>query len=79
PIVEYITKPRWFVKEAGSDKVYIFYSYEEARAKEAELLSQGVAGSWGDYEDEVTEKIVGYYKTLEKEVVVQEEAWEWQH
>ncbi|MGF0040724.1 hypothetical protein ACQRBF_08165, partial [Peptoniphilaceae bacterium SGI.131] len=75
PIVEYITKPRWFVKyEDNSTK--IFYSDSEAYN---EYMTNSKVSNWGTYEDEVTEKIVGYYKTLEKEEVVQEEAWEWQH
>lgn len=76
PIVEYITKPRWFVKNQETGEVKIFYSYDDMMR---EVESSTYLHNWGDYEDEVTEKIVGYYKTLEKEVVVQEEAWEWQH
>lgn len=79
PIVEYITKPRWFVKEVSSGKIHIFYSYEEMEAFDDEITKKGIVTNWGTYEDEVIENIVGYYKTLEKEVVVQEEAWEWQH
>lgn len=78
PIVEYITKPRWFVKNQETGEVKIFYSDKEAFDYYGEL-SLTVLTNWGTYEDEVIENIVAYYKTLEKEEVVQEEAWEWQH
>lgn len=79
PIVEYTKKPRWFVKNQSTNEVSIFYSAEEAQNYYVELGNQGFGTNWGTYEDEVTETIVGYYKTLEKEEVVQEEVFEWKH
>lgn len=83
PIIKYINpKERWFVQEWNldgtkkADGLHLFYSEQEAfklytSATDTKLYS------WGTYEDEYDEEIIGYKKITEK-YVIQEEKWAWE-
>lgn len=83
PIIKYTNpKERWFVQEWNqdgtkkADGLHLFYSEQEAfklytSATDTKLYS------WGTYEDEYDEEIIGYKKITEK-YVIQEEKWAWE-
>lgn len=76
PIYDYQSRDRWFVNNDLTGEKKYFYSSDEAYRY---FEDNKILGNWGTAEPELIKgDLIGYDK-VNKEVVVQEEKWEWKH
>lgn len=76
PIYDYKSRDRWFVNNDLTGEKKYFYSSDEAYRY---FEDNKILGNWGTAEPELIKgDLIGYDK-VKKEIVVQEEKWEWKH